>query len=176
MRIVSRSQQRRRGATAVETAVVISIALLFVFGIVEYARYIFFLQAADNAAREAARYAAAHTNDNTAVGNLNDSPVFDSTNPNFPGAYLAPNTSIRAVAGHQMGNLKNTLAGYNMTIYNADPQTGTSLGGNWYDSPFAGALVVEITGNYQFFLPTFLKLPGGTMPVKVKAMMTSEAN
>jgi Flp pilus assembly protein TadG len=176
MRIMRTRHNERRGATAVETAVVISIALLFVFGIVEYARYIFFLQSANNAAREAARYAAAHTNDGTAIGNLNDAPVFDSSNPNFNGAYLAPNTSIRAVVGHQIGNHKNTLANYNVQVYNADPSTGQSLGGNWNDSPFAGGIVVEISGNYQFFLPTLLQLPSGNLAVKVKAMMTSEAN
>ena len=89
---------KRRGATAVETAAVISIALLFMFGIVEYARFVCFLQVADNAVREACRFATAHTNDGTIVGNLNDTPTFDASDANYTGEFKpgAGYTSIRA--------------------------------------------------------------------------------
>lgn len=170
-----RKPQVRRGATIVETAAVLSIALLFLFGIVEYARYIFFLQVADNAVREAARYAAVHTGDGTATGNLNDMPTFE-TNPNYSYVYKAPNSSVRSVVNYQLGNLRNSIASYNVNVYNANPQTGLTLGGSWTDSPFAGGLVVELTGNYQFFLPNLLRLNGASLPVSIKAMTTSEAN
>lgn len=173
--MLKRIKQGRRGATAVETAVVISIALLFVFGIVEYARYLFFLQVADNAVREAARYAAVHTGDGTAAGNLNDLPTFD-TNPNYSFVYKAPNTSVRGVVNYQLGSLRNAITNYNVNVFNANPQTGFSLGGSWNDAPFAGGLVVELTGTYQFFLPTFLRLNGAALPVSIKAMTTSESN
>src|SRR5262245_38530209 len=176
MRIRTNRRAQRRGATAVETAVVISIALLFIFGIIEYGRFLFYLHVADNAAREAARYAAVHTNDGTVLGALTDTPTFDAGNATYPGAFLAPNTSIRAVANYTMGNAKASITGYDVQIYDADPATGNSLGGNWYDSPFAGALVVEISGTYSFFLPSFLHFSGPSMPLRIKAMTTSEAN
>jgi len=169
-------QSRRRGATAVETAVVISIALLFIFGIIEYGRFIFFLQVADNAVREAARYAAVHTNDGTVLGSLTDTPTFDALNTNYPGAFKAPQTSIRSIVNYTLGAAKGSITGYDVLLYNADPQTGNTLGGNWYDSPFAGGLVVELDGTYQFFLPSFLHFSGASMPIRIKAMTTSEAN
>jgi Flp pilus assembly protein TadG len=178
--IVRRSNHtKRRGATAVETAAVIAIALLFVFGLIEYARYLFFLQAADNAVREAARYASAHTNDGTVIGNLTDTPVFDSTDTNYPGQFKfgSAGTSIRAVVNYTLGNAKTSItSGYDVQVYNANPATAASLGGNWYDSPFAGAIVVELKGTYSFFLPSFLHFSGSSIAVDIKAMTTSEAN
>jgi Flp pilus assembly protein TadG len=178
MRILKDRRTQRRGATAVETAMVISVALLFIFGIIEYARFLFFLQTADNAVREAVRFAVAHTNDGTVVGNLTDTPVFDSTDPNYTGQFKAgpSNTSICAVVNYELGNAKTSITGYNVQVYNADPVTGNSLGGNWYDSPFAGAMVVELDGTYSFFLPSFLEFSGSKINISIKAMMTSEAN
>lgn len=176
MTLSSRSNRKRRGATTVETAMVISVALLFVFGIIEYGRYLFFLQTANAAVRDAARYAAAHTGDGTAIGNLNDSVSFDSSNTNYVKSYLAPSTTLRGIVNYQLGNARNNISNYNVNVYNADPDTGQSLGGSWTDSPFAGGIVVELTGTYSFFLPTFLRFSNASIPVTVKAMMTSEAN
>lgn len=173
--MIVRRRLHRSGATIVETAAVISVALLFVFGIVEYGRYIFFLQVAGNAVREAARYAAVHTGDGTATGNLNDVPTFE-TNPNYSFVYRAPNSSVRSIVNYQLGNARNSISNYGVEVYNANPQTGQTLGGSWTDSPFAGGLVVELTGNYKFFLPTFLRISSASPPISIKAMMTSEAN
>lgn len=52
-----RNPYRRGGATTVEASVVISVFLLFLFGLFEYCRFIFFLHVATNAARDGARYA-----------------------------------------------------------------------------------------------------------------------
>jgi hypothetical protein len=49
--------RRRPAATVVEMAFVISLFMLFMFGIFEYSRYIMFLQISTNALRDAARYA-----------------------------------------------------------------------------------------------------------------------
>src|SRR5438874_2410866 len=106
MRIRRTRDSQRRGATAVETAVVISIALLFIFGIIEYGRFVFFLQVADNAVREAARYAAVHTNDGTTIGALTDTPTFDSANTNYQGNFKAPETSIRSIVTYTLGSAK----------------------------------------------------------------------
>jgi hypothetical protein len=174
-------KQRRRGATTVETAVVIGIALLFIFGIIEYARFLFFLHRADNAVREAARHAVVHTGDGTTVGALADVPNSQgaSANPNYPNGYAAPSTSIRSIVTQHLGGHAEAtkwLTGYNVNVYNADPATGQSLGGNWNDSPFGGGMVIELTGTYRFFLPSLLQLSGSAFPISIKAMMTSETN
>src|SRR5438045_2938233 len=51
----------RPGATLVETAVVISVTLLILFGIFEYCRFVMTKQLMENAAREGARFAVANT-------------------------------------------------------------------------------------------------------------------
>ena len=146
---------RRRGATAVETAVVISIALLFIFGIIEYARLIHFFHVADNAAREGARYAAVHTGDGTTQA------------------------QVQAVVTNAMSGQEASLNSgtYFVNVYNADPTTGVAIAGtNWTDAPFSGAIGVEVNGTYKFILPTFLKFSGPTLSVRVRSLMTSEAN
>lgn len=146
---------RRRGATAVETAAVISIALLFIFGIIEYARLLHFFQVADNAAREGARYAVVHTGDGT-------------TTAQVQGVVAA------AMAGQQASLNSGTFV---VNVYNADPVTGVAVPSTtWTDAPFSGTIAVEITGTYKFVLPTFLKFTGPTINVKVRSMMMSEAN
>src|SRR5437667_1391327 len=110
------SRRTSRGTTGVCTAAFDSIALLFMFGFVEYARFVCFLQVADNAVREACRFATAHTNDGTIVGNLNDTPTFDASDANYTGEFKpgAGYTSIRAVVNYQMGTLKNAITSYNV--------------------------------------------------------------
>src|SRR5262249_57611914 len=58
----------RPAATLVETSVVISIALLFMFGIFEYGRFVMTKHLMENAAREGARWATVHTYDGTTAG------------------------------------------------------------------------------------------------------------
>src|SRR4029079_17974059 len=68
-----RSRRSRCGAAAVETALVLPLALLFLFGIIEYSRFVMTLQVVTNAAREGARYAVTHIEpiviDGTTYGN-----------------------------------------------------------------------------------------------------------
>jgi Flp pilus assembly protein TadG len=145
----------RRGATAVETAAVVSVALLFLFGIIEYARMVYFFHVADNAAREGARYALVHTGDGTTTAQVQ--------------------AVVTAAMSGQQASLKSGTFAVN--VFNADPTTGAQLTGtNWVDSPFTGAIVVQVTGTYSFLLPSFLRFAGPTLPVNVQAMMASETN
>lgn len=56
---------RRRGSAVIETAAVMIVFILILFGVVEYCRYIFLRQLVDNAAREGGRYAVVHSYDDT---------------------------------------------------------------------------------------------------------------
>jgi Flp pilus assembly protein TadG len=144
---------KRRGATIVEAAMVISIALLLLFGIFEYCRFVFLIQVCENAAREGARFAVAHTGDGTTMADV-QSQV------------------LTKMAGREY-ELGST---YEVTVQNVDPNTGAVIPeAAWNDAPFGGAIMVRITGNYQPMLPSFLKLPT-SIPIQVTAMMTSEAN
>lgn len=60
MHLARTCKQRRRGATAVETALVMIPTLTFVFGIFEYGRLLMDWNLLNNAAREGCRYALAN--------------------------------------------------------------------------------------------------------------------
>jgi Flp pilus assembly protein TadG len=149
------SDTRRRGATAVETAAVISLALLFIFGIIEYARLLYFFQVADNAAREGARYAIVHTGDGTTTAQVQ--------------------AAVKAAMAGQEVAL--TPGSFVVNVYNADPNTGAAIPNtSWTEAPFAGAVAVEVNGTYSLVLPTFLRFSGPTVAIKVRSLMMSEAN
>lgn len=61
-----RRRRLRSGATLVETALVLSLLLLFLFGIFEYARYLLVHQMLANAARDGVRYAATNVDKSSA--------------------------------------------------------------------------------------------------------------
>lgn len=56
------NRPRRRGVTIVESALVLSIFLMLLFGIFEYCRFLMVLHVTHNAARDGARYAAVNVN------------------------------------------------------------------------------------------------------------------
>ena len=154
MRLSNAAQRRqsRRAATIVETAFVISIALLFLFGIFEYCRFVFLLQVCENAAREGARYAVARTADGTTA------------------------TDVQNYVTDRMAGRQNDLSGYAVTVQNVDPTTGNAIASsNWNDAPFGGAIMVRVSGTYSPMLPTFLKTQT-SIPIRATAMMSSEAN
>jgi len=145
-------KHKRSGAHLVEFAFVAIILALFMFGILEYGRFVFFLQVTNNAAREGARYAVVHTGDGTTL------------------------TDIQNYIKGQLAGRDSELANYQVTIQDVDPNTGIAVtGAQWNDAPFGGAILVRIEGDYAPILPNFLRLPG-LLHVRATAMMTSEAN
>lgn len=152
LRRASASRQLRRAATLVEAAFVISIALLFLFGIFEYCRFVFLLQVCENAAREGARYAVVRTADGTTA------------------------TDVTNYVTSRMSGRQNDLAGYTVTVQNVDPATGNVVPSSaWNDAPFGGAIMVRVSGTYYPMLPTFLKTQT-SIQIRATAMMSSEAN
>ena len=55
-----RSDRRSRGQALVEFAIVAPIFFLLMFGIIDFGRYVYYVQILNNAAREGARYAIVH--------------------------------------------------------------------------------------------------------------------
>ncbi len=149
------SKRMRRGAATVEAALVLPILLMFLFGILEYGRYVMTLQAMTNAAREGARYAAAHTNPITIAG-----VTYGNATSNVTAIVT------NALAGQQ-------LSGQSIQVYASD-----SLGnntGSWTTTQYGQSVCVRITGNYNVLIPSLLRLPS-TIPVVAQAVMRSEAN
>jgi Flp pilus assembly protein TadG len=196
---------KKRGAGhIVELAVVCPIFFLFLFGILEYGRYLMTLQVMTNAARECARYAVVTTNDSSS------NPTQDVQNWIFN--YMAGvNVQLNAPAGGAFSPTANIM------VYTADPansgpvylngavggtllananlpvnSSGTDVAwsgvtydanGNpepWLVAPYTNAgfnqtISVVICGTYQPILPSFL-LMGATIPMTAQAVMYSEAN
>src|SRR5262249_3372003 len=144
--------RRRRGATMVETALVISCCLLFVFGIFEYGRYLMMRNLLEQAVQEGAPYPVVSTADVTTA------QVQDRVHN-----LLAGQTT------HLPGYDKTT----SITVYRADA-AGNNLGA-WTDAPFGEYIAVRITGTYRPLLPSFLFL-NATLPIDVRSFMYSEAN
>jgi Flp pilus assembly protein TadG len=146
---------RRRAATAVEFAIVAPVFFLVLLGIIEYARFLFTLEMLNNAAREGARYAAVNT---TAVSTSDIQTYVDK--------YLA-------------GQGSHALSGYSptssITVYKADPTTGTNQGQTWVNAGWGDGVGVTISGTYRPILPGLARL-ASSFTIKGTCVMVCEAN
>lgn len=148
------SPKRRRGATLVECAFIIPIAMLFLLGIFEYGRFIMMRQLLANAAREGARFAVVHTLDKTTQ-------------------------DVQNVVDQFLAGQGAQLPGYDkassIQVYKVDPATGNPLDANnnvttWPNAPFNNAgfgqgIAVRITGNYKPVLPFLADYQGGQLTI-----------
>ena len=146
---------RRRGAVAVEAALVLPVVIMFLFGILEYGRYIMTLQVMTNAAREGARFALAHTQPVTVAGTTYGNATSDVSN-----------IVSKALAGQ-------ALSSQNVQIYASD-SLGNNIG-SWNTAQAGDLVCVRITGNYHSVISAFLSLPA-TIPVAAQSAMRSESN
>jgi Flp pilus assembly protein TadG len=140
------ARDRRRGVTLVESAIVLNLFLLLMFGIFEYGRFITQGQLLINAAREGARYATVNAN-------------------------TATTAQVQSyVQSYLVGQIPSNLV---INVYAADPVTGVNTG-PWNNTTVGGAIAVEITGRYQPMLPITSILPS-PVPVSAKCITYSEA-
>lgn len=151
-------QRKRSGATAVETSLVLSVWFLFIFGIIEYGRYIYTMQVMENAAREGSRMGLAHTHDKTEA-------------------------DIRAFVEQKLFGVQGNLLGGNATItingVILRPKDATESVGqvltDWSEASTTDGISVEIRGDFVPFLPSVTKLPP-SFPVRTLSIMYSEGN
>jgi Flp pilus assembly protein TadG len=136
----------RRGATTVETAAVISVALLFLFSIFEYGRYVLIDNLLINAVRDGCRYALVHCQDATVVADT------------------------QAVVKAKMCGLDNQLAPLAVTVFPTNSPSST-LDSTNPDDP----ITVQATGTFRALFPQMPYLPT-TFTVKSAAVMTCEGN
>ncbi len=150
-----RALRWRRGAAAVEAAMVLPIVLLFLMGILEYGRYVMTLQVLTNAAREGAHYALSHTAPVTLQGVTYGNSTSDVV------------SAVNNASGGQ------SLTDQTISVYASDT-LGNNLG-SWTDASSGESVCVKISGTYYFVLPSLLHLPS-SMPVETMAVMRSEGN
>jgi Flp pilus assembly protein TadG len=176
-----RHETRRRGATVAETALVLAVFCMLMFGAFEYCRWLYVLHITNNAARDAARYA---------VVNVDKPTNFDTVDYN---GY----TNITSYATARMGGTDKQLNGYRVAVFAVDPVGQTlsppvvrpkSLNPPTYPDPFAATdpnkvpwnqsvftqdIAVTIDGTYTPLLPTFLLMPS-SLRVTITSVAGSE--
>lgn len=171
---------RRRGSTLVESALVIAVFLLVLFGIFEYCRFLMVLHVANNAARDGARFAA--------------------VNVNCPSDRIATKKAeIEAYTLARMGGVDRQMQGCQIAVYSCDQSgfasspprvvaksnpagqtvdpfaavSGSNQLADWNAAAFTERIAVRVTGTYTPILPSFLWMQS-TAPVKIVAVMGSE--
>lgn len=164
--MLSRPRRRpsRSGATVVEAAAVIILFMMFLFSIVEYGRYIGLRQAAENAARNAARWALCNTS-------------YNSTNGLPTGDMSIIRQRFRAALGVGGTNTNNIvesqLTGEVINAYRINPVTGANIG-SWDSASSSDTIAVELTGQFRFVVPNFLMLATDVLNVRVRVLMRAE--
>lgn len=172
-----RRRVRRRGATVVEAALVLSVFLLLLFGVFEYCRFLFVLHVTNNAAREGARYASVNVANTSVTSN-----------------------QVTTYTTQMMSGVQNQISNYQAAVYAVDP-TGLTLSppviraassstanppvypnpfnpGDpnavpWNSVGFPNRIAVTIQGNYTPLLPTFLIMPS-SIPLSITAILGAE--
>jgi Flp pilus assembly protein TadG len=158
---------RRRGATVVEVSLLLSIFLMFLFGIFEYGRYLMTVHIVGNAAREGVRYATVH---------VFEEYDFD-TRDSAEGLTNIRRHVIEKTGGvHRM--LTPPIAGQPETLVEVFPCNNAQLfqmpsvatpkpgwGTNpdartvhWNAASFSERIAVRVSGRYTPLLPNFLWL------------------
>jgi Flp pilus assembly protein TadG len=133
----------------VETAAVVVVFLLLIFGVLEYCRIIFFRQLLENATREGARFAVVNTNDTNLVADT------------------------QGVVTRAMGGMDAQVQNFTISVYAAD-SAGNPTGAPTR-AQFGQHIGVEIDCDYNPVVPSFLFL-GKKLHFVQKTMMYSEAN
>jgi len=184
-----RQSNRRRGMTVVETALVLAVFCLLMFGAFEYCRFLYTLHLTNNAARDGARYG---------VVNMDKPSNFDSTN--YTDASNNVYQSIQAYTTQRMSGADKQITSFQVAAYAVDP-TGLTLSPPvirpmtsstasppvypnpfnqsdpnkvaWNATSFPNMVGVSIQGNYKPILPGFLFMPS-SVPIYVTAIACSE--
>lgn len=166
MRYRARSS-KRRGVYTLELAFTLPFILLFLFAIMEYSRYIMTRNQIENAVREAARIAAARTNDKTTA-------------------------EITAIVNNYMATYNVQISSPVVSVYKADPVTRNPLDASdavttvgsapFNNAKFGQGICVQVTGTYNTIFggialnqQTSARI-GASFPVNVYSIMYSEGN
>ncbi len=179
------ARRRRSGTTLVETALVLSILLLFLFGIFEYSRFLLVNQLLANAARDGARYAAV---------NVDKSGTFLTV---AEGGRMC----IQDYVIQESKGANNWVENFTITVWPCDNSDTNGAFANpptikpkatyasWNEASFTDRLAVRITAKYRPVLPAvwlpsstgsgwvvpyFSGATGGTVDIQVTAASGSE--
>jgi Flp pilus assembly protein TadG len=169
-----RSKTHRTGAAAVEAALVMGIFFVLLFGVFEYCRFLMVLHVANNAARDASRYATVNVGSDTLT-----------------------KQNIQDYLDARMGGVQQSIVGYERAVYPcstsgfaqsppqvvpkslnpatpADPFNSSDPNNPpWNQAVFTERIAVTIRGSYQPVTPLLLFLPS-SIPINITAVTGSE--
>lgn len=174
---VSRTGQKRGGATTVEFALVSIMLFLMLFGIFEYGRFLFVYHITTNAARDAARFAVVHTSGGTMPGEPAAVTTADVQSVWQTGMFN------NKAYGSGMYGMENQITGWTFNVftvpdtalYATPPDLNPSGKPVWTSAAFHEQIAVQISGTYNPVIPNLLRM-GTSIPFTVTVMMGSEAN
>jgi Flp pilus assembly protein TadG len=152
----------RRGVTIVESALVLSIFLMFLLGVFEYSRFLMVMHLTNNAARDGARYAAV---------NLSKPSTFTTTNYTDASGNVYP--SITSYVTSLMGGMDHNVQGFTVTVTARDQNGNVLSGTTWNSITFPQQVGVSVTGNFQPVTPLLLFM-SSSIPVNATAAVVSE--
>ena len=132
------------------------MALLFMFGVYEYGRFIMVLQVMENATREGARMGVAHTNDKVTSD------------------IVARITDKLAGVDYQLTNLQITVGGQILRPSKPGDVAGTALT-DWTQASSTDGIAIVVTADYAPILPTFLRM-NSVISMRAQSIMYSEGN
>ena len=170
MRYFPVTRRRRGGVTIVEAALLLSIFLMFLFAVFEYARLMMLLHVGTNAARSGARHATVNV----------DKPS------NFDTVDSGTTLSVKNHVKSQMGGADGMIYGFDVTTFPCDtnslymdpPQIIPKASyTSWNQATFTERIAVQVTGEYRPILPGFVFFYTGgstSVPIVITAAAGSE--
>lgn len=172
------NRTRRRGVTIVESALVLSIFLMLLFGIFEYCRFLMVLHVTHNAARDGARYAAVNVNcpsdqvaaKKTAIEDYTKARM-KSVEKQFSGA-----VQVAVYPCDSAGLALSTPVIRSKSTTGAAPYPdpfGKTPYSPWNNAAFTERVAVTVKATYKPLLPSLLFMKT-TMPIEVTAITASE--
>lgn len=139
-------EKKRRGATAVETALVLIPMTMLIFGVFEYGRLLMDWNLLDNAAREGCRYALANNTNSSAAAN------------------------VQTIVTNYMSGRDAAFSNFTVTVSGTHSGAATAV-----NSLAPGDLItVTVTGNYSLMNIIPLVSMGWTFPLTSSVTMICE--
>jgi Flp pilus assembly protein TadG len=186
---------RRRGSTLVESALVIAVFLLVLFGIFEYCRFLMVLHVTNNAARDGARYASVNVNCRSDQVATKKAEIEAYTTARMAGiqkniqgyqvAVYSCDQSGFAISPPKLVPLSEKDAAGNPKSTTIDPfkayNAGTNPSAPWNQAAFTERVAVTVKGTYRPIAPLSidigrlkLSIIPDNIPINVTAVMGSE--
>lgn len=169
--------RKRSGATTVEFAVVALLVFVLMFGIFEYARFLFVHHVTTNAARDAARFAVVRTGGGTMPGEPATVSTADVQEVWRTGMFNGNRygTGMCGMENQISSYAVNVFAVPDSSLYATPPDLNPAGKPAWNSAGFHQQIVVQVTGTYK---PAFTGLIGlgSSFPITVNVLMSSEGN